>query len=198
MFRDKGGVVKPGVRLVSPLGRRAQEWYLKTTLTYVYILIIISVLIYIKEIMMTPSIPPPAGYPAFLNDLKARIRTAQVKAALAVNRELIALYWHIGRSIVERQRTAGWGKAVVERLATDLQIAFPGLEGFSARNIWHARAFYLGYSDGSTELKQPVSELGSPKTHPLSRKTSTSIPPQPVSEIPWGHNIVLLQKIQSV
>jgi predicted nuclease of restriction endonuclease-like (RecB) superfamily len=81
----------------------------------------------------------PAGYAALLEDLKVRIRTAQVKAALSVNRELIALYWHIGRSIVERQRTEGWGKAVVDRLANDLQREFPSVAGFSPRNIWYAR-----------------------------------------------------------
>ena len=77
----------------------------------------------------------PAGYPALLDDLKQRIRAAQVKAALAVNRELIALYWQIGKSIVERQRVEGWGKAVVDRLAGDLQHEFPGVGGFSPQNI---------------------------------------------------------------
>lgn len=69
----------------------------------------------------------PAGYGKLLEDLKARIRTAQVKAALSVNRELTALYWHIGGSIVERQRAEGWGKAIVDRLAGDLQSKFPGM-----------------------------------------------------------------------
>jgi len=103
------------------------------------------------------------GYGELLEDLKTRIRTAQVKASLAVNRELIALYWHLGRSIVERQRAEGWRKAVVERLSDDLQDAFPGLEGFSARNIWHARSFYLAYEHDCPKLKQVVSESGRSK-----------------------------------
>src|SRR2546422_10698620 len=100
----------------------------------------------------------PAGYPALLDDLKQRIRAAQVKAALAVNRELIALYWQIGKSIAERPRSEGWGKSVVDRLATDLQRAFPGMEGFSPQNIWRMRAFYLaGTSEG---VPQPVGQAG--------------------------------------
>ncbi len=75
--------------------------------------------------------------------LKERIRSAQLRAAQAVNRELIELYWQIGRSIVERQRSDGWGKSVVERLAKDLQAEFPGMSGFSPRNVWRMRAFYL-------------------------------------------------------
>ena len=68
----------------------------------------------------------PHGYAEFLDDLKTRIRTAQVRAALAVNRELVALYWEIGRAVVERQEAEGWGRAVIERLGKDLQAAFPG------------------------------------------------------------------------
>lgn len=124
-----------------------------------------------REIAQPPA-GVPAGYPAFLEDLKARIRAAQVKASLSANRELIRLYWSIGRDIVQRQRDEGWGKAVVERLAADLQAEFPGLGSISARNIWHARAFYLAYAQEPQVLKQPV------------------------SEIPWGHNIVLLQKLK--
>ena len=128
---------------------------------------------------------PPAGYGELLDDLKARIRAAQVKAALSVNRELIALYWHIGESIVERQRAEGWGKAIVERLSADLQREFPGVGGFSAGNIWRMRAFFTAWTDevlaqsarqsGTAELAQaapefrkaklarPVLELGKPK-----------------------------------
>src|SRR5690349_356089 len=89
---------------------------------------------------------PLASYAALLDDLKARIRTAQIKAALAVNRELIVLYWDIGRAIVERQKAEGWGKAVVDRLATDLQSEFPDESGFSPRNVWRMRAFYRAWT----------------------------------------------------
>lgn len=87
----------------------------------------------------------PAGYPRFLEDIKSRIRAAQVKAALSANRELIRLYWDLGRSIVERQTQEGWGKAVIERLAFDLRREFPGVGGFSRQNLWYMRAFYLPF-----------------------------------------------------
>lgn len=77
----------------------------------------------------------PADYAEFLEALKDRVRQAQTKAMLSVNRELIALYWDIGRRIVERQEREGWGKGVVDRLASDIQKAFPGIRGFSQRNV---------------------------------------------------------------
>jgi hypothetical protein len=73
----------------------------------------------------------PKGYDQLLGQIKDRIRTAQLRAAVAVNRELIELYWQIGQSIVDRQRSDGWGKSVVERLALDLKAEFPGMTGFS-------------------------------------------------------------------
>src|SRR3989339_640191 len=78
----------------------------------------------------------PKNYPQFLEDIKSRIRTAQIKAALSASRELIILYWDLGKSIVDRQRKESWGKAVVERLARDLQTEFPGVGGFSPVNVW--------------------------------------------------------------
>src|SRR4051794_12097050 len=89
----------------------------------------------------------PKGYAELLADLKARIRGAQVQAAVAVNRGLITLYWAIGQAIVERQQAEGWGKAVVDRLAGDLQREFPGESGFSPQNLWHMRSFYLAWTE---------------------------------------------------
>lgn len=77
----------------------------------------------------------PSTYPAFVADLKDRIRAAQVKAALSVNRELILLYWQIGRDLLARRKSEGWGVKVVERLSRDLRAAFPNMKGFSARNL---------------------------------------------------------------
>lgn len=114
----------------------------------------------------------PAGYRRFLDGLKTRIRSAQVKAALSVNRELIVLYWDIGKAIVERQRTEGWGKAVVDHLSNDLQRSFPGVGGFSRENVRRMRAFFLAYADENT------------------------IQSQVVTEIPWGQNQVLIFKVK--
>lgn len=89
---------------------------------------------------------PVREYRALLTDIKERIRTAQVKASLAVNRELIQLYWDIGGMIVGRQRAERWGNSIVEKLASDIRKDFPGIEGFSPRNVWRMRAFDLAWA----------------------------------------------------
>ncbi len=101
----------------------------------------------------------PEQYSELLGAVKARIRVAQLVALRAVNRELIGLYWDIGRMIVERQQAEGWGKAVVERLAADLKAEFPRLGGFSARNLWYMRNFCLAY-EGREKLQPLVAEIG--------------------------------------
>jgi predicted nuclease of restriction endonuclease-like (RecB) superfamily len=120
----------------------------------------------------SPSGGLPGGYHEFLEDIKTRVREAQVRASLAAHRELIDLYWYVGKSIVERQQAEGWGQSIVERFSRDMQTAFPGIEGFSRQNIWKMRGFYLAYTEGVSNLSQPV------------------------REIPWGHNIELLSKIK--
>jgi len=83
--------------------------------------------------------PPPAGYADWLAELKSRIHTAQQRAALAVNRELVLLYWQLGRAILQRQDREGWGAKVIDRLAHDLRAAFPDMRGFSRRNLRYLR-----------------------------------------------------------
>lgn len=87
-----------------------------------------------------------ADYAKFVTELKKKIRSAQFKAALAVNRELIHLYWDIGKEIVERKEKDGWGSGVIDKIARDIQNEFPGIEGFSRTNMGRMRAFYLAYS----------------------------------------------------
>jgi len=111
----------------------------------------------------------PDSYPTLLREIKTRIQKAQYEALKAVNKELIALYWDIGRMIAERQQEASWGKSVVENLAKDLQADFPGMQGFGARNIWRMRDFYLTYQANE-------------KLTPL------------VTEIGWTHNLIVLEK----
>ena len=86
-----------------------------------------------------------AGYEELFCDLKTRIRSAQIKAALSVNREMIALYWEIGKGIVERQEKGGWGDEVLDRLSRDLRHEFPEMQGFSRTNLYRMRAFYMAY-----------------------------------------------------
>lgn len=111
----------------------------------------------------------PLGYAALLADVKERVRLAQYKALRAVNRELVGLYWDIGRMIFARQAGKTWGKAVVERLACDLRAEFPGVVGFSAQNLWYMRQFFTEYS-------------GHEKLQPL------------VGEVAWAHNLVIMSK----
>jgi predicted nuclease of restriction endonuclease-like (RecB) superfamily len=131
-----------------------------------------------------PQSPLPQGYDTFLRDLKERVRNSQIKAALVVSRELIELYWHIGQQIVERQEREGWGAGVIDRLAHDLQTAFPGVQGFSPSNIWRMRAFYLAYTQQVLILAQAVRELDG---HHL---------PEVFGGIPWGHNVLLVEKLK--
>lgn len=114
----------------------------------------------------------PKNYQAVLEAVKARIREAQLGAAVAVNQELVLLYWRIGKEIIGRQEKEGWGSKVVERLAKDLQKEFPGMGGFSERNLKYMRTFAEGYPD-------------------------RSIVQQAVALIPWGHNVLLLTKVKS-
>ena len=162
----------------------------------------------------------PDGYGELLEDLKTRVRSAQIKAVVAANRELIQLYWDIGRLIVARQEQEGWGTSVIDRLANDLQKAFPGLKGFSPTNVSRMRAFYLAYApeseisaqaapiSDSSIFPQPVGKLAKPKVAQSVRqlvtakvpqavgKTEETTVPQPFGEIPWGHNGVLIEKVK--
>lgn len=121
---------------------------------------------------MPEIVPLPADYAVWLVELKARIHAAQQRATLAVNRELVALYWQIGRDILTRQSNEGWGAKVIERLALDLRNAFPDMKGFSRANLMYMRAFADAWPDAS-------------------------IVQQAVGQLPWGHNLVLLTKLKT-
>ncbi len=150
---------------------------------------------------MKPALIAP-DYSAFLAEVKGRIQSARLGAARAVNRELIRLYWDIGRDIVEKQQTLGWGESVVEMLAKDLREVFPDMRGFSSRNVWDMRRLYEAYS-GSAILSQAVRELGPEWANPIlpqpvaetGKSQATAIVPQLVAEIPWGHHRFLLDKV---
>jgi predicted nuclease of restriction endonuclease-like (RecB) superfamily len=98
-------------------------------------------------------------YATLLAEVKEYIRAAQYEALRAVNKELIALYWDIGRMIVERQQNEKWGRAIVEKLVVDLRQEFPGLSGFSARHLWYIRSYFATYSQ-SERLQPLVAEIG--------------------------------------
>src|SRR5258708_35588250 len=112
------------------------------------------------------------GYQDLLSLLKNRIRTAQVRAALAVNRELVLLYWGIGTEILARQQHEGWGTKVIDQLAKDLRNTFPDARGFSPRNLKYMRALAEAWPE-------------------------ESIVQQAAAQLPWFHNCVLLDKVKT-
>jgi predicted nuclease of restriction endonuclease-like (RecB) superfamily len=114
----------------------------------------------------------PDSYGQFLADLKGRIQTARLRASLAVNRELVLLYWQIGRDILDRQERENWGAKVIDRLAVDLKRAFPEMKGFSPRNLKYMRAFAEAWPDNA--IVQAV-----------------------LAQITWYHNLAILEKLSA-
>lgn len=139
----------------------------------------------------------PADYGQLLTDLKARIHSAQLRAALSVNRELIILYWGLGKAIVKAQEERGYGKAVVERLVEDLHRSFPAMKGFSPRNIWRMRAFYLAWTDGVKGGQKARAGLRAEILPQLVAELDGENLPRAVAEIPWGHNVWLMEKVKN-
>ena len=112
----------------------------------------------------------PPDYAAWLANLKTRIHAAQQRAALAVNRELVLLYWQLGQDILQRQSREGWGAKVIDRLAQDLRSAFPDMKGFSPRNLKYMRAFAEAWPEA--DFVQAV-----------------------LAQLPWYHHLALLDKL---
>ncbi len=129
-------------------------------------------------------------YQEFLVQIKNRVQTAQMRAVLTVNAELIYLYWDIGRMIDKRQKTEGWGAGVIPKLAKDIQNELPEIKGFSERNIGRMIAFFKEYPKLDTILPQAVAKL---KQREVLEKLHLSI-----TKIPWGHNILLMEKVKDM
>jgi predicted nuclease of restriction endonuclease-like (RecB) superfamily len=121
---------------------------------------------------MDENTPSPQTYGALLASIKERIQTARVRASLAVNRELVLLYWNIGKEILARHQEEGWGKNIIPRLAKDLTSQFPNMKGFSPRNLGYMKAFAEAWPD-------------------------ESILQQLVAKLPWGHNVRLLDLVKN-
>jgi predicted nuclease of restriction endonuclease-like (RecB) superfamily len=122
--------------------------------------------------MSSPHLPSaPVGYTDWLADIKARVSAARQRAVLAANTELMRLYWQIGRDILDRQASQGWGSKVIDRLASDLRDAFPEMKGFSRANLMYMRAFAEAWSE--VEIVQ-----------------------QAVGQLPWGQNVLLLTRLK--
>jgi len=138
----------------------------------------------------------PESYPKLLCDVRQRIAQSRVRAALSVNRELIRLYWEIGRLIVQRQEREGWGTYVIGRLAADLRVEFPDLSGFSRTSLFRMRAFYLGYTKRVRDVSQATGQSPGGIVSQLARQLDGESLPEYVAEIPWFHNVVLIEKLK--
>ena len=143
-----------------------------------------------------PETPPepnvPALYATLLADIKQRVRRAQVRAMLAVNAELIRLYWDIGRVIDERQQQEGWGAGVIPRLARDLHNDLPEEKGFSERNIKQMLAFYREYAQLSF-VQQPAAQI---ETEPKVPQAAALFTAELILALPWTHHAILMAKVK--
>ena len=109
------------------------------------------------------------GYAEFLDHLKGHVLAAQLEAAQSVNRQLVRLYWEVGRGLAEKQKVSRWGDGFIRLLAKDLKLSFPGMKGFSERNLKYMRQFAQAYNDETLNI---------------------------IGQIPWGHNKVLLDRFK--
>ena len=125
----------------------------------------------IKENYFTMELEDNRAYFKLVENVKKRILSARISTARTISRSLTDLYWDIGKMLVEKQEKEGWGKSVVEKLSQDLQKEYPGKTGFSSRNLWDMKRFYEQYSN--QKLRQAV------------------------AEIPWGHNLLIMNKISN-
>jgi predicted nuclease of restriction endonuclease-like (RecB) superfamily len=115
----------------------------------------------------------PLQYNKWFETIKLKIKSAQLKAAISVNTQLMELYWDLAKDIVNKQKEASWGDSVLEQLATDLKLSFPDIHGFSRRNLYAIRQWHLFYS------------------------TVSEFVPQVVAQIPWGHNRLIISKVKN-
>jgi predicted nuclease of restriction endonuclease-like (RecB) superfamily len=117
------------------------------------------------------------SYKQWLDELKQKIRTIQIKAAIAVNRELLLFYWDLGSDIVKKQAFSNWGEGFIKQLSIDLMAEFCNIKGFSERNLKYVRQWYLFYSKDKSIGQQAVAQL---------------------TQIPWGHNIAIIAKCRNI
>ncbi len=123
-------------------------------------------------------------YKAWLAELKLKVRTAQLKAAVKVNSEMLLFYWGLGADIVAKQTRAQWGDSFLSRLSRDLMSEFPNVRGFSLSNLKYIKQWYQFYTRGAAISQQPVGQIGQ---QPVAQ----------ITQIPWGHNLVIMSKAKN-
>ena len=154
------------------------------------------------------------GYFLWLAEIKNRYRSAQIKAAVKVNSEKLAFNWQLGAELVQKKAEERWGEGVVEKLSNDLQAEFPNTDGFTSRNLWFMKQWYLFYSQptDSVKLKQVVSvfekyalnnqlalnQIGQTIIKTENMKQPVSVFPTPFGFIGWSHHITIIQKCKDI
>lgn len=131
-------------------------------------------------------------YKSWLRELKSKISSTQIKAAIAVNSALITFYWELGKMISEKE--ALWGSKLIEQLSRDLKIEFPEMKGLSRTNLFNSKRFYEFYT--FELVQQPVGLIGKQAIEQL--KSSTELVQQLVGQLPWGHNVLIFNKINNI
>ena len=134
-------------------------------------------------------------YRQWIVSVKARIQSSQIKAAIAVNRELLELYWYLGEQIIEKQQSAKWGDGFLEQMSRDLRAEFPQIKGFSRRNLFYMRK-WVSFWTGS----EPVMQQAAAQAPAIVQQVAAQLvkPENPLLfQIPWGHNLLLLDKLPS-
>ncbi|MBT3208794.1 MAG: DUF1016 domain-containing protein [Bacteroidetes bacterium] len=132
-------------------------------------------------------------YKIWFKAIKEKVYKLQIKAALSVNSEMLEFYWNLGKDIIEKQSTKNWGDAVVEQLGKDLQSEFPEMKGFSRRNLFYMKKWYLFYNERFEKVQQSVAQKKLPE-----KVNSIEFVQQVVAQIPWGHNILIITKIKDI
>ena len=133
-------------------------------------------------------------YRRFIEQLKARVISARLSVARAANRDVIPLYWGIGRGIVEKQQTLGWGDSIVEMVSADLRQAFPGSFGFSPQNVWRMLQFFRTHTD-NLFLAQAVRELEKKGQKTPNPEELSQLVRELIAAVPWGHHANVLAKL---
>jgi len=146
---------------------------------------------------LTSEIATNKEYRQWLTEIKQRIRSTQLKAATAVNTELLKFYWNLGSDIVEKQKHTAWGSGFLKQLSLDLMAEFPGIKGYSLRNLKYIKQWYSFYSSDIEKSQQLVGQISTQKLlH--TEKTIGQQPVAQLTQIPWGHNIVIISKCKTL
>jgi len=154
------------------------------------------------------------GYKKWLVELKAKVRSAQLKAAVKVNTELLKFYWELGAEIMEKQENSSWGDGFLKQLSNDLTDEFPEMKGFSHRNIKYIKQWYLFWNQGNIIRQQAVAQIGEQKSQQVvdgitkqpdlqfentkRQQPVAQFDEFPIFQIPWGHNLVIISKTNSI